>query len=499
MIGKSMLARVIAAALVFGASAPLMAQDYGRDRGHQEDDEEVRRVGRRGREDGESASEEAHDRNAERAAEREAEWLQHQQEQQQAQQQRQAEQQQREQARAEEQQQRAQAQAYEQQQREAEQQQRRAEREQRQQAQAIEQRQRDAVEYQRQVQQQEAEQQRGERVRERDQSREAWGMQQERERQQGEQMRQAELQRQADQRAAEQQQRDGRRQRLIEVQRSDATDELQRLERERYQVERGGDRERYEDFRGDRDVRRGAEVGANPEWRDRDQTRDAQSWGDPRRRWNTDGRQVPTPRDGVRLSDRERQSLYTQQRQFADRYRRDYPRHIQSWEQRSRGLQSQRRLEQYRYQQRYWQRHRDYHTRWYTQRWNFERDPFFWTAPSHRYYRGGRWFSVNRYAVDVLQQAVRIGYEEGFHAGEADRYDGWRGGYRDNFVYQDASLGYQGWYVGQAEYNYYFREGFRRGYEDGYYRRFRYGRRYDTGFSILPRELDLILRFEAYR
>src|SRR5687768_10512542 len=59
MIGKSMLGRVIAVALVFGASTPLMAQDYGRDRGHEEDDEEVRRVGRRGREDGVSKSEEA--------------------------------------------------------------------------------------------------------------------------------------------------------------------------------------------------------------------------------------------------------------------------------------------------------------------------------------------------------------------------------------------------------------------------------------------------------
>ena len=36
--------------------------------------------------------------------------------------------------------------------------------------------------------------------------------------------------------------------------------------------------------------------------------------------------------------------------------------------------------------------------------------------------------------------------------------------------------GYDGRYVSRDEYNYYFREGFERGYEAGYYDRQKYGR-----------------------
>src|SRR5690606_6461225 len=124
--------------------------------------------------------------------------------------------------------------------------------------------------------------------------------------------------------------------------------------------------------------------------------------------------------------------------------------------------------------------------------------PFFHTAPGYRYVRAGRWYEVNRYAADVLQEAIRIGYEEGYYAGEADRYDGWRAGYRDNYVYQDANLGYDGYYVGQSEYNWYFRECFRRGYEDGYGRASRYGYRDGSRHSILPAVLGAILVLEAF-
>jgi hypothetical protein len=52
----------------------------------------------------------------------------------------------------------------------------------------------------------------------------------------------------------------------------------------------------------------------------------------------------------------------------------------------------------------------------------------------------------------------------------AERFDP-----RSSFAYQDANFGYDGRYVAQDEYNYYFREGFQRGYEDGYYGRRKYG------------------------
>jgi len=49
------------------------------------------------------------------------------------------------------------------------------------------------------------------------------------------------------------------------------------------------------------------------------------------------------------------------------------------------------------------------------------------------------------------------------------------------------SYGYGGYYVECDDYNYYFREGFRRGYEDGYYSRNQYGRRSNGKYVILGR------------
>ena len=46
--------------------------------------------------------------------------------------------------------------------------------------------------------------------------------------------------------------------------------------------------------------------------------------------------------------------------------------------------------------------------------------------------------------------------------------------YRDSYAYQDANFGYDGYYEDQGAYNHYFRQGFRRGYEYGYYGRYRY-------------------------
>ena len=122
------------------------------------------------------------------------------------------------------------------------------------------------------------------------------------------------------------------------------------------------------------------------------------------------------------------------------------------------------------------------------------------TAPAiYRYQRDGRYHSVNRYAADLLQQAVDLGYREGRRAGRADREDGWRPDYRDSYAWQHASYGYNGWYVDRDEYAYYFREGFRRGYDDGYYGRNRHGRRGDDGdYLILAAVLAAILGFQQF-
>jgi hypothetical protein len=128
---------------------------------------------------------------------------------------------------------------------------------------------------------------------------------------------------------------------------------------------------------------------------------------------------------------------------------------------------------------------------------NYYGDPFFYTAPAYRYYRGGRYYTVNQYAGNLLRQAVEHGYQEGFRAGRADRMDGWRFDYRNTFAWQDANFGFNGFYVDQSEYNYYFREGFRRGYEDGYHGRYQYGRSSGTGAIILGAVLGGIIALQA--
>jgi flagellar biosynthesis/type III secretory pathway protein FliH len=99
----------------------------------------------------------------------------------------------------------------------------------------------------------------------------------------------------------------------------------------------------------------------------------------------------------------------------------------------------------------------------------------------------------------MLRQAVRNGYEQGFRAGQSDREDRWRSNYQDSYGYQDASYGYGSYYVGLGDYQYYFREGFRRGYEDGYYGRYRYGSNSNGAFNILSGVLQTILNLQDLR
>jgi hypothetical protein len=205
------------------------------------------------------------------------------------------------------------------------------------------------------------------------------------------------------------------------------------------------------------------------------------------------------PADGRRISDRQQQDLIRQQRQQAAQYSRQVQSRDSYARQHWQDLQRHNRNSQYRYQQSYWERMRRQMQRNNWQSYNYNSDPYFYTAPSYRYYRGGNYYTVNRYAADLLRQAINYGYAEGIRAGEADRYDGWRFSYRDSYAYQDANYGYRGFYVSQSEYNYYFRQGFRRGYEDGYYGRRRYGRSYNGSDALFGTVLSLILNLQSYR
>lgn len=124
-------------------------------------------------------------------------------------------------------------------------------------------------------------------------------------------------------------------------------------------------------------------------------------------------------------------------------------------------------------------------------------DDYYYAPATYRYRRDGRYYNINDYAANVLRQAVNHGYDEGYRVGLADRMDGWRPDYRNSYAYQDANYGYGGYHVDQGEYSHYFRQGFSRGYEDGYYSRNQYGRRDDDGnYLILAAVVAAVLGFE---
>lgn len=117
---------------------------------------------------------------------------------------------------------------------------------------------------------------------------------------------------------------------------------------------------------------------------------------------------------------------------------------------------------------------------------------------NYSYYRNGNYYYTSSYGAQMLQESISRGYEEGFYAGQADRQDGWGNNYQSSYGYQDASFGYNSYSVGLDEYNYYFREGFRRGYEDGYYGQDEYGTRRNGKYEILGAVLQAIFSFARF-
>ena len=178
----------------------------------------------------------------------------------------------------------------------------------------------------------------------------------------------------------------------------------------------------------------------------------------------------------------QRLSEYDQQRRQLDRLA----------QQREKWLQQQRRQAHSRFQQQYLEHLRQDQIKLRNAR-SYER-----STPNYRYSRSGRYYHTDQNGVEMLRRAVNYGYGEGVRAGQADREDRARFSYRDSYAYQDATYGYTGYHVDLSEYRYYFREGFIRGYRDGYYGRFQYGRHSEGAFSLLGHILQQIFNARQY-
>ena len=176
-----------------------------------------------------------------------------------------------------------------------------------------------------------------------------------------------------------------------------------------------------------------------------------------------------------RVSPQEQQERIRKQEANLQLYRQNIALREELAERDAKVLQQQKRLAHYRFQQAYYERLRMQRSALANARYDYYNDPFYYTGAQYRYQRDGRYYETNEYGVGTLKAALNQGYKEGYRAGRADREDRWRFDPRSSFAYQDANYGYDGRYIAQDEYNHYFREGFERGYEDGYYGRHKYG------------------------
>jgi len=198
-----------------------------------------------------------------------------------------------------------------------------------------------------------------------------------------------------------------------------------------------------------------------------------------------------------RLSQQQQQERIHQQKESLAQYRKIIEQRQAIAQRNAQLLQQQKRLAHQRFQLAYYERLRLQQAQLPDDRYDYNNDPYYYTAPNYRYHRGGRDYETNQYGADMLRKALNNGYQEGFQAGRADNQDNWRYDYKQSFAYEDANYGYNGRYVRQEDYNHYFREGFQRGYEDGYYDRRQYGNNTNGSDSLLGAVLEAILNLQT--
>lgn len=198
-----------------------------------------------------------------------------------------------------------------------------------------------------------------------------------------------------------------------------------------------------------------------------------------------------------RLDQAAQRQLITRQQAQVVQYRRTLDTQRTASQQIAAALQQQNRIQQAQYVQAYNQRLWQQQQQYRASSFDYYNDPYFYSAPIYSYNVLGRSYQTNQYGANLLREAINNGYEEGLRAGRADAMDRWRADYRNSYAYQEPYYGYNGYYLDQDQYGYYFRQGFQRGYEDGYYQRSRY-RSSSAGTQILASLIGSILNLRSY-
>jgi flagellar biosynthesis/type III secretory pathway protein FliH len=115
----------------------------------------------------------------------------------------------------------------------------------------------------------------------------------------------------------------------------------------------------------------------------------------------------------------------------------------------------------------------------------------------YRVYRNGSYYQTDSRGADLLRQAVNRGYQQGFQAGQADRRGRRGSNYNNSSIYRSGNYGYQS-YVDSRQYQYYFQQGFERGYQDGFNSRRQYGTNNNGSLNILGSILQGILNIQQF-
>lgn len=118
-------------------------------------------------------------------------------------------------------------------------------------------------------------------------------------------------------------------------------------------------------------------------------------------------------------------------------------------------------------------------------------------ARMYRVYRNGSYYQTDFRGADLLRQAVNQGYSQGYRQGQVDRRYGRNSGYYGSSMYRSGTYGYRT-YVDRSQYQYYFQQGFERGYQDGFYSRTQYGYYSGGRRNILANILGSILNIQPY-